>query len=209
MQVQVGDPAASVPVPHTLLDLIVTIEKICARNHGTQVSIGDVLKALGPRSFAPLILAIGLIGVTPVDSIPTLPTTFGIIVLLTVGQMLLGKQSLWLPKILSGRAVNADRLQRALVWLEPKARWLDRWIGARLTVFTQGPALVAIGISCALLAATMPMLEILPLVSTIPSLAITCFGIALLLRDGAAALLGFALTAATLAVIVELVRLPF
>jgi hypothetical protein len=59
------------------------------------------------------------------------------------------------------------------------------------------------------LAATMPFLELIPLLSTIPALAFTAFGVALLLHDGIAALLGFVFTAATFLLIFQLVRLPF
>lgn len=202
----VTEPA---PGLHSLEEMLATIQKICARNHGTKVSVGGIVEALGPRSFAPLVLTIGLIAVTPIDSIPTLPTTFGIIIFLTVGQMLLGRRSLWLPRIVSERAVNADRLKNALARLLPYARRVDRWLGPRFAAITRGGFLIAIGVCCAVLAALMPVLELVPLVSTIPALAFTAFGIALLLHDGLAALAGFALTAATLLLIFELVKLPF
>lgn len=202
-------PDQTPPNPHSLEDLIRALEGLCLRNHGTKVSVGDIVEMLGPRSFAPLILAVGLIAVTPIDSIPTLPTTFGIIIFLTVGQMLIGCRALWLPRIVSHRAVNADKLKRALTWLMPHARWADRWLGVRLTLFTRGGFLTAIALCCALLAAIMPLLELVPLVSTVPALAFTAFGVALLVHDGAAALVGFGLTAATLALVFELAKLPF
>jgi hypothetical protein len=195
--------------PRNLEEMVLALEALCMRNHGTLVSVGDILDMLGPRSFAPLILAVGLLAVTPIDSIPTLPTTFGIIILLTVGQMLTGRRALWLPRIISGRAVNADKLKRALAWLLPRARRADRWLGTRLTLLTRGGFLIAIAVSCALLAAIMPFLELVPLVSTVPALAFTAFGIALLMHDGVAALAGFALTAITLLLVAELARLPF
>jgi hypothetical protein len=195
--------------PHSLAEMLATLRRICLQNHGTKVSVGDIVRVLGPRSFAPLVLAVGLIAVTPIDSIPTLPTMFGAIVFLTVGQMLMGRRSLWLPRFISDRAINANRLNRALGVLEPRAKWMDRWLGPRLTLFTKGGFLILIAVCCASLAALMPLLELVPLVSTVPALAFTTFGIALLLHDGLAALLGFVLTGATLLLIFELVRLPF
>ena len=204
-----SETAAEVPNPHSLQQLVDALEDLCSRNHGTEVSVGAVAQMLGPRSFAPLILAIGLIAVTPIDSIPTLPTTFGVIVFLTAGQMLIGRRSLWLPHVIAKRAVGAERLGQALKWLRPRAVWVDQWVGARLTLLTKGVSLIAIAACCAALAATMPMLELLPLVSTVPALAFVAFGIALLLHDGVAALIGFGLTGATLYFVFELVRLPF
>jgi hypothetical protein len=197
------------PTPHTLQQLILSLEALCARNHGSQVSVQDVVTLLGPRSFAPIILTIGLIAITPIDSIPTLPSTFGAIVFLTAGQMLVGRKSLWLPRVISRRAVPADRLKKALRWLEPFAARADGWFGMRLTAFTQGPFLTVIALCCALLALTMPLLELAPLVSTLPALAFAAFGVALLMRDGVAALLGFAITVLTAAMLAQLARLPF
>lgn len=199
----------ALPSPHALRDLVTSLEALCRRNHGTKVSIGDVIHMLGPRSFAPIILAIGLLAVTPIDSIPTLPTTFGVVIFLTVGQMLLGRRALWLPGFIANRAVSADRLRQALAWLHPRAERLDTWLGMRLTVLTTGPFLTAIALCCLVLAAAMPMLELLPFVSTVPALAFTAFGIALLMRDGLAALAGFGFTLVTLVLVGELARLPF
>lgn len=195
--------------PHSLQDVLILLRSICSKNRHTKVSVDDILKSLGPRSFAPLVLAIGLIAVTPIDSIPTLPTTFGIIIFLTVGQMLLGRRSLWLPHFVSARAVAADRLDRALIWLEPHVLRFDRLIGPRLAWMTQGGFLMVIALCCLVLGATMPFLELVPLLSTIPALAFTAFGVALLLHDGVAALLGYIFTAVTYVLIFELVRLPF
>lgn len=195
--------------PHTLQAFLHALEALCSRNHGTRVSVDNVIQMLGVRSFAPIILAVGLIAITPIDSIPTIPTTFGIVIFLTASQMLIGRRALWLPKFIANRAVPADRLLKALRRLEPYAEKADGWLGMRLTAFTQGPFLAAIAFCCAFLAALMPVLELLPLVSTVPALAFTAFGIALLMHDGLAAILGFAFTALTLGLIAGLARLPF
>jgi len=206
---EVSKAAEAFPRPHSLQELVLSLEALCARNHGTQVSVQDVVSLLGPRSFAPIILAIGLIAVTPIDSIPTLPTTFGAIIFLTVGQMLIGRKSLWLPRFIARRSLPADRLKKALRWLDPYAARADRWFGMRLTAFTHGPFLILIALCCAGLAALMPFLELVPLVSTLPAFAFVAFGIALLLRDGIAAVIGLALTIQTLMVVVQLGRLIF
>lgn len=203
------EPMVGFPKPHSLGELILSLEALCARNHGTEVSVEDVVNLLGPRSFAPIILAVGLIAITPIDSVPTLPTTFGAIVFLTACQMLLGRQSLWLPRVIARRAVPADRLKKALKWLEPYGRKADNWLGTRLTAFTDGPFLTVIALSCALLALTMPLLELAPLVSTLPALGFAAFGVSLLMRDGVAAIAGIAITIFTLAIVAELARLPF
>jgi hypothetical protein len=204
MSADLKRPLEIYPKPHSLQGLVLSLEALCARNHGTKVSVQDIVSLLGPRSFAPIILAVGLIGITPVDSIPTLPTTFGVIVFLTVGQMLIGRKSLWLPTFIARRSLPADRLKKALRWLDPYTAKADRWVGMRLTVFTHGPVLGLIALCCASLALLMPFMEFVPLISTLPSFAFTAFGIALLMQDGIAAVLGVAFTVQTLAVVARL-----
>lgn len=188
-------------------EILESLLATCSQNRGRKVSVGDIANRLGSRSFAPLILAIGLLGVTPIDSIPTLPTIFGVVVFLTAGQMLLGRHSLWLPRFISARSVDGDRLGAALVRAKPAAKRVDAWIGPRYGVFTHGGFLIGIAVCCTALAAIMPFLEFLPFVSTLPSVAFTSFGIALLLNDGLASLLGFVFTSVTMFLVFEVASL--
>jgi hypothetical protein len=195
--------------PHSLSAMLDTLELLCVRRHGARISIGDLAQMLGTRSFAPVILAIGLIALTPAATIPTLPTTLAVIVILLMSQMLTGFSSPWLPAFVARRSVNADLLKKAIIKIGPVAHWADRHLRSRLTGFTQGPFLYAIAFACAVLAGVMPILEFVPLVAFIPAAAFTAFGIALLLHDGAAALAGFALSATTVILVGGLVHLPF
>lgn len=204
MQIRSDEHALSAQNVEEIFDNLLAT---CSRSHGAKVSVGDIAAGLGSRSFAPLILAIGVLGVTPIDSIPTLPTIFGIVVFLTAGQLLLGRRSLWIPGIISARSVNGDRLKAALVRAKPAAKRVDTWIGARYGAFTHGGFLTGIAVCCMVLAVIMPFLEFVPLVSTIPSLAFTSFGIALLLNDGLASLLGFVFTLVTLFLVFEVASL--
>ena len=63
-----------------------------------RVSVGDILAAVGKRSFGPVILVAGLITIAPlIGDIPGMPTLLGLIVLLTLGQLLFRQQHIWLP----------------------------------------------------------------------------------------------------------------
>jgi hypothetical protein len=123
--------------------------------------------------------------------------------------MLIGRKSLWLPRFISRRAVPADRLKTALRWLEPYAGKADGWFGMRLTAFTHGPFLTIIALCCTALALTMPLLELAPLASTLPALGFAAFDVALLMRDGVAALLGLTITVLTATMLVQLAYLSF
>lgn len=57
-------------------------------------TVADINESLGVRSFGPLLLAAGLIGLTPIGDIPTV---LAVIVVLISGQLLIGLRGFWLP----------------------------------------------------------------------------------------------------------------
>jgi hypothetical protein len=149
-----------------------------------RVAIGDVVGALGSRSFAPFLVLVPLIDISPIGGIPGLPTAMAATVILVAAQILFGRTHLWLPSAVERRSVSAPKLCRAADKARPVAERLDRWFHGRLPRFTQGPWVKAAAGAVILLACAVPPLELLPFATTAPMLAILLFGIALLVRDG-------------------------
>lgn len=155
------------------------------------ISVIDVQDKVGHRSFAPLLAAFGLIVMTPVGGIPGVPTLFGVIVILVAGQILIGRQVLWLPSVIRERSIPADKLTAATKKIRPVARRIDLIFRPRWTFLTEGPALYAIAIACVLLGLMLPPLELIPLGAVVPAVAVTTFALALMANDGFMALLGY------------------
>lgn len=63
---------------------------------------------------------------------------------------------------------------------------------------------MAVAIAAILIAAGMPLMEVVPFSANLAGVALTTFGLALLFRDGLLALAGFVITGATVALIVYL-----
>src|SRR5688500_9271169 len=78
-----------------------------AATEGPKVSVGEVYRAIGERSFGPLLLLAGLLGMTPVSAIPGAPTTLAVITVLITVQLLFGRRTLWLPSQI-GRASGRE-----------------------------------------------------------------------------------------------------
>lgn len=156
------------------------------------VSVGDVLDRTGHRSAGALLLVPGLIGLSPLGGIPTVPTLMALIVLILAVQVVIGQRNMWLPRRLRRRAVNDDRLSRAVDRMRPPARWIDRHFGHRLATLAAEPAIRAAALTCCVLALTAPALEIVPFAAAIPMGAIALLGIAITLRDGLLMALAFA-----------------
>lgn len=182
--------------PRHLQQLLDRIEN--AADHKERVSLGEILEAAGRRSFGPVLLVAGLITLAPViGDIPGVPTTIAILVLLTAGQLLFGRRHFWLPRWLLGRTVARDTLDKMLTWLRRPAGFTDRWLRPRLTALTRGAALYVIAGVCVLIAAAMPVMEVVPFTANGAGAALTAFGLSLIAGDGFLALLAFVFTAVT------------
>lgn len=168
---------------------------------GDRVSVREVYCAIGERSFGPLLLAAGLLGMTPVSAIPGAPTVLAVVTLLIAGQLLLGRRTLWLPRRLLDLSVRGDRLKATVRIARKPARLVDRVVKPRLAVLTGGLADRIVAATCVLVALAVPPLELLPFVAFVPATAIAAFGLGLVARDGLLILIAFAASAGTLALI--------
>lgn len=164
-----------------------------------QVSLGEVVDAVGRRSFVPLLLVPGLVMLAPViGDIPGVPVLMGLVVILVAGQLLMRRDQLWLPGWLSRRKVSSSKIQKTIGWLRRPARWLDRWSKPRYQVLVNHASVFVIAATCIAIAAATPVMEVVPMSANLAGAAITAFGLALLARDGLIALLAIAFSAATI-----------
>jgi hypothetical protein len=180
--------------PTNLDQVLERVEK--APERGEKVTLGAILHSVGDRSFGPLLLVAGLLAVSPLSGIPGMPTAMGVLVLLVSLQLLSGRRQFWLPGWLVRRSISKNRLDRAISWLHPAARFFDRPLRRRLRPLVQGPSLYCIGAISALIGAAMPLMEFVPFSATIAGVVFAIFGLALIARDGLLALAGYGFTAA-------------
>lgn len=169
--------------PHSVSDILDRINDL-ADEEG-EVAVGDVVEALGSRGFGPFLVVIPLIDISPIGSIPGLPTALAVVIVLIAGQMAVGREHLWLPGFVERRSIASKKVKRATQKVRGLARFLDRWFHGRLPALTKGPFVRAAAIGCIVMAMCVPPLELLPLATTAPMLAIAAFGLALTVRDGA------------------------
>lgn len=182
--------------PH---DLEGMLDQLARASDGSgPVSVGELLDAIGQRSFGPFLLVPALIAFTPLGGIPGLPTALAAVVIVVAGQLLIGMKQFWLPSILLRRSIERQRLRTSIGYIQPVARVVDKVIQPRLAWLTRGPFVhVAAGL-CVLVALTVPPLEVVPFVGAVSWAAIAALGLALIAHDGILALiaLGFSIGAA-------------
>ncbi len=172
-----------------------------AKGNGAKVSVDEIVETLGQRSFGPLLLLCGLLGMTPVSAIPTAPTILAVIVVLIAGQMAFGRQSVWIPRFIGRLSVKAEKLTKAVKVSRKPVRVVDRMVGSRLGALTTPLADRLVAMACVLVALCVPPLELLPFAAFVPALAIFTFGVGLVARDGLVVLIALLLSAGALGLI--------
>jgi hypothetical protein len=173
-----------------------------AKENRDEVSLGMIVEEIGSRSFGPLLLMAGIVLFSPLSGVPGLPTIMGVLVLLIGLQLLVGKEHFWLPQWLLKRSVAREKISKALAWLRTPASFVDRWLQPRLEMFIGGVSRYAIAIICTMIAAGLPVMELVPFSSSGAGAALTAFGLGLIANDGLLALLAFAFTAITAGLVV-------
>jgi hypothetical protein len=73
---------------HSLAELLEVLGR--AGEGKDEASVADIHEAISIRSFGPLLLAAGLIGLTPIGGIPAVPSILAVIIILIAGQLLIG-----------------------------------------------------------------------------------------------------------------------
>jgi hypothetical protein len=171
-----------------------------------RVSIGDLIDALGSRSFGPLLLVPSLILITPLSGIPGGPTIGAIVIVLVATQLLFGRSTVWMPAFVRNRTLRRERVRSIAERLQPAARVIDRITGRRMTFLTRRPFNFLLVAPCIALALAMPPLEFVPMSSTILASGVFVLALSLTAQDG---LLGFVSLVVTTAAIVLAVTLIF
>jgi hypothetical protein len=121
-----------------------------------------------------------------------------VLVLLIAVQLLIRRDHFWMPQWLLKRSVARKKIDKALKWLTPPARFIDRFLRPRLTYLVQDAGTYVVAVVCVAVAATMPAMELVPFSATIAGAALAMLGLALVADDGVLAIVAFALTVATL-----------
>lgn len=183
-----------------LEDLLDRLNALAEEND--QVALHDVLHALGRRSFGPWLLVIGLVTISPVGDIPTVPTMMAAIVFLISVQLLLRRPHFWLPPWLLNRSTSSGKLTKTTGWVRKPARWIDKILRPRLEFATGHAGTYAIAALCVLIALGMPPMEFVPFTGTVAGSALAAFGIALIANDGLVAMLAIAFTVAAYAFLI-------
>lgn len=152
------------------------------------VTLGEVLSAVGERSFGALLVILAIPNMVA-GLIPGLSILLGLPLLLVSVQLLLGADRPWLPRRLARLEIERADLRRIVERTRKSLRRLERALRPRLEFMTASWAERLIGLGC--VALSILVFLPIPFANLVPATGILLFGFSMLERDGLVALAAF------------------
>lgn len=164
------------------------------------ISVGELMERFGGRAFGALLFVFGLACALPWP--PGGTTIFGLPLVVLAPQLVMGAAAPWLPRAVRERTLAVADLRRGLPRVIPLLKRAEAVSKPRLTAVFGGAGGLGerlIGLVC--LALGLILILPIPGGNMVPGLAVATLSFALVQRDGLFALAGYALVAASVAVL--------
>jgi len=144
------------------------------------VSVRDVLEAFGDRAFGALMFVFAAPVALPMP--PGVSAILGAPLLFITAQLMVGRRTLWLPRVMADRTMTRTDFAALMEKLAPYLSWVERRLRPRLTFLYNRWLDGVTGLLCLILAIIV-FLPI-PFGNMLPALAIAAFGLGIAERDG-------------------------
>lgn len=160
------------------------LQSLCSETEGETVSVGDLLNAVGRRSYGPVLLLLGFIAISPLTLIPGANVLVALVTLIFALQMVFGLPYPWIPNKALEFKFPREYLVRGVAMADKYVAFVDRFLKPRLTFLTKIPFVNLVALACVGAALVTIPLSFVPLGPVVPSLAVLLFGLAITARDG-------------------------
>ena len=163
-----------------------------------RISLGHLIEGFGNRAFGALLFIFAVPVALPI-AIPGISAVLGAPLLFLAWQLMRGREQPWLPQVMRSRSFRRTDFAGMLLRILPSIRRVERLVGPRLIWLTNRRGEQVIGLFALVLAVVL-FLPI-PFGNTVPALAIAILALAVLERDGVAAIAGTLVGLAGIAVV--------
>ncbi|QQA41374.1 exopolysaccharide biosynthesis protein [Pelagovum pacificum] len=158
------------------------------------VSFGEIVEALGAKSYGPLLLILALLLLLPTGMIPGVGGAIGTIKILIGLQVLRGRNGVWLPQFVRDREISSDHLHSMVEKIRPVARWLRRRMKVRMSWLAEGrTSLTLIAVIMMASGLGMVTLGFIPVIAPFFGLPLVCLALGVVSRDGLMVAAGYVL----------------
>ena len=184
--------------PHS--ERLSDILKRLGENGNPDMTLGDIIMALGERGFGALILLFAAPNLIPLP--PGSSFVFGVPLIFITAQLMIKQDKIWLPRRLVEMKVGGGRLPYLLERLVPYVIKVEKLLKPRGTLLTSSYGERLAGLA-GLFCATILLLPI-PGANMAPAFALCCFALGLIEQDEVAMLAGWLGTFATVVILILL-----
>jgi hypothetical protein len=184
------------PPKQTTVRLSRLLRELCD-GEGDKITVREMVDHFGHRAFGAVLFTFSIPNILPLP--PGASGVLGLPLVLVAPQLMIGNETLWLPRWLDNRQLDRKGLRKALLGFLPFLEKVERLTSPRLT-FMFGPIPDRVTGLVAFLLALILFLPI-PFGNMLPAAAIATLALSLIQRDGALAMLGYALACSSWAVL--------
>jgi hypothetical protein len=172
-----------VPVPRQKVRTSDIVRHIIAQcEEGGSITLREFLHLLGDRSFGLVILMFSLPNSLPIPGIPGFSTVTGLPITLIALQMVLGRQTVWLPEKMANISFSKTLLGKMLSKALPSLIKLEKILKPRVLAVTSPLGERVIGAFFVVLSLIIALP--IPGGNFLPGVAMSLIGLGLLERDG-------------------------
>lgn len=168
-----------------------------------KVSFGQMVDALGERSFGLLLMVLALPNCIPFPGVPGVSFITGMAIFFISIQLIMAKDEPALPAWLSRKSFSRGQLSRFIVKTSPMLRWLEKPIRPRLPSVVVGFGERLIGVVAVIHALTLALP--IPMGNLPQAVALILLALALTELDGLMAIFGYLASIAAIAWLIAVV----
>jgi hypothetical protein len=178
------------------------LSALAAEHAGERITIGDIVRGLGDRAFGMLLFAFAAPNLPPLG-IPGLSSVCAVPLLMLALQLMAGRAEPALPSWVTARSIPTVAFRRLVAFVVPWLARAERLVRPRAAIAVSGAGERAAGAVIAVLAFVLVLP--IPFGNLLPAIAIALFALAIVERDGLAALAGHVAAVVSLAVVAGVV----
>lgn len=180
------------PKPSRLSDIVKAIDT------SQDLTVGELVDSFGERAFGALMFVFAVPNIIPTP--PGTSAILGLPLVILTFQVMMGRQSLWLPQVVRQRRISRSLIETFVAKVTPVMARLERVLKPRLSFIAANDlAERVIGL------VSFPLAIILflpiPFGNILPATAIALLALGLAERDGLATLVGYLMSIASVAVL--------
>ncbi|HUE45381.1 MAG TPA: exopolysaccharide biosynthesis protein [Aestuariivirgaceae bacterium] len=146
----------------------------------SELRLTDILAYLGDRALAGAMLVFALPILAPLP--PGSNFVLGVPLLAITGQLMIGRNTLWLPDMIGRKQMRLETFRSFLHKAADRVEWFEKYMKPRHGIFCTPRADRLVGGACFVLA--LLLFLPLPFASLLPALALSLFALGLVKRDG-------------------------